>query len=514
MAQSSSFPRGYLALQRSTVHPLIAFGLPTLFLLSLDALVRAVMPEVSFPPRAFSVVLPLAGIEEVIVANLLFVERAGRGARVRELLTVLAATWIALVLVRSIPAGRLIFVDVRFVYPLSLSVLEWTFVWVIHLRLREREILLSAIAGMRGEDLLHELRDASMQAAVTARGLAAVKVLGFLFQAAIFAMLLFCAAQGIRVGLLGMLLCSVNALLGLVAMGALSMFSEHQMYLGEGLVVPGRQERSRFVSMLIVLLACLPAAFLASRGRAPLPLSAILSLLERLLRRFPSIPLTGFADAAGRMVLQQQRYEAMLRAMPPAPLNPLFLLLLEFLRRLIPVLLLMTVYFFLVSPLLSEEFLESLRSRNPGVFLLEKLRRLALFCRRLLRGVRAFIRGSRKGRVPEEADRGHRSAWRGRHRTRRMSVRKRLQAGRVLNAFYRLIRWSESRGVTYRRAEAPQEYARRLLPIVPGMSTRLDLVVDVLEESLFSTHILEAGRLAAYLAAIDELRRSPVGQRG
>ena len=63
-----------------------------------------------------------------------------------------------------------------FLYPLVLALLEWIFAWAIHLRLREREILLNAVFGKRGEELLHELRDASMQAAVAARGLDAVKL--------------------------------------------------------------------------------------------------------------------------------------------------------------------------------------------------------------------------------------------------------------------------------------------------------------------------------------------------
>jgi len=41
------------------------------------------------------------------------------------------------------------------------------------------------------------------------------------------------------------------------------------------------------------------------------------------------------------------------------------------------------------------------------------------------------------------------------------------------------------------------------------MAPWLDLVVNVLEESLFSTHVVDARRVAAHLAAIDELRQSP-----
>jgi hypothetical protein len=513
MAPSFSSTRSYLALQKSTVHPLLALSVPSLFLLSLDALVRAAVPTLSFPPL-WSLLLVLVGVEEVALANLLFVERAGRGARLRELLSILVLTWLALAVIRSIRTGSVSVIHPDFIYPLVLVSLQWVLVWSIHVRLREREILLSAIAGKKGVVLLHELRDASMQAAVAARGLSAVKLLASLFQVVIFALLLFCAAQRIRVGAAGLILCAANAVVGLLAAGILSMFGEHQLLLGEGLVAPVRLERSRFLAMLTVLLVCLPAALLASRGDAPFPLSGLISLLDRLLRLLPSIPLSRFADAAGRMVLEQQRYQALMRTLPPVSFNPMFLLLLLFLRRLVPVFILMVVYFFLVSPLLSEDFLQSLRSRSLLSFLLDKLRNLVRFFRRLARVMRGVMRGSRRRRRSVEdivgGNRG--TAFESRFPLRAPSLRKRLQVGRVLKAFQGLLLWSAGRGVSYNRSETPREYSLRLLSVVPMMGAEMDVVIEVLEESLFSTHLVGAEPIKAYMGAIDKVRRSPAPQ--
>ena len=92
-----------------------------------------------------------------------------------------------------------------------------------------------------------------------------------------------------------------------------------------------------------------------------------------------------------------------MRTLSTIALNPMFLLVLELLRRLVPVLILMAVYFFVLSPLLNEEFLESLRSRSLPSFLAKKLRSLLRFCRRLLRAAWALIRDARRSRrrVPE-----------------------------------------------------------------------------------------------------------------
>jgi len=516
MAMSSSISDGYLRLHRSTVHPLIALSLPTVFLLCMDAAARAFIPSLTFPPPLFFLALVAIGIEEVTMANVLFVERAGPVARLRELLAVLTAVWLSLVALRGATAHDLRLFHVDFIYPLALAAIQWTCVWAIHRSLREREILLSAIAGAQGEMLLHALRDSSLQAAVSSRSLRAVKLIATSFQAAVFVVLLTAAVLRVRIAALGLLLCAAHAVIGLIVIGALHMFMEDQILLGEGLVVPGRIEAARASSALGLLLACIPVVLLAARGNAPLPLSALLAFFEGLLRLFPAVPTDRLVAAMRSVILRQQQYYEMMRAMPPLPINPLFLLFIELLRRLIPVAILLALYFFLVSPLLSEEFLERMRKRRLIDFIRAKLRAFLRFCRRTALRIRAALRSAyrRAARArAQEPPRDMRAPTAGAF-IRRLPLRKRLQMSRVLKAFVQLLQWSESHGLRHRPSDAPQEYAVRFASMFPDQSRRIALVVEVLEEVLFSTHLLPGVRIEGYYSSIRQIRRSGGGQGG
>lgn len=80
--------------------------------------------------------------------------------------------------------------------------------------------------------------------------------------------------------------------------------------------------------------------------------------------------------------------------------------------------------------------------------------------------------------------------------------------GRVLKAFVRLLYWGEKIGVPYRCATTPQEYAARLAGALVGQQQRLDYVILVFEEVMFSAHRVPRQRTALYFKIIRELRRS------
>jgi len=78
---------------------------------------------------------------------------------------------------------------------------------------------------------------------------------------------------------------------------------------------------------------------------------------------------------------------------------------------------------------------------------------------------------------------------------------------RVLRAYVRLLEWGEGNGVPHRGCDAPCEYAARLASVFPEKNGQLALVTEVLEEALFSTHLLPGMRMAAYFSAVREIKR-------
>jgi hypothetical protein len=509
---SSLITENYLRLHRSTAHPLIAISLPSLFLLCVDSIARAVLPALTFPPPLFFLVILAVGAEETVMANVLFAERAGFLARIRELLAVLLVVWLAIIAIHGVQMRALTFLHVDFVYPLCLASIQWMCVWVLHKCLREREILLSAIAGRKGEGMLHALRDASLQAEISARSLRAVKFVEALFQAVIFILLLFSAAMKIPLGLHVPFLAAVHALFGLLVTGTMNMYVQDQLLLGEGIVVPARFEWSRMGTIAAVPLVSIPLVLLLARNDAPLPLSALLSLLERLFRSLPALPLWALMDPV-RIFEQQQRYAAMAHAVSGSSPSPGFLLFLFILGRLVRIAFVMGLYFFLVSPLLSDDFLASVRTRSFAAFVRRKLNDLFRACRRLTRRLRTWLSlVGRAGRRRENS--------RARNTMKKVSygpaahvlpLRKRFQINRVLKAYLQLLEWGEGSGVLHRACDAPCEYASRLASAFPDRSGQFALVAEILEEALFSTHLLPGVQMAAYFSTVREIRRG--GQR-
>jgi hypothetical protein len=507
-AVSSSITENYLRLHRSTVHPLIAISLPSFFLLCVDSIARAVFPALTFPPPLFFLVLLAVGAEETVMANVFVTERAGFLARIRELLAVLLAVWLAIGAIHGLQTHVFTLLHVDFVYPLCLTFFQWTCVWVLHKCLREREILLSAIAGRKGEDMLHALRDASLQAEISARSLRAVKVVEALFQAVAFILLLLSAALKAPIGSQVSFLAAVHALFGLLATGTMNMYVQDQLLLGEGIVVPARFEWSRMGTIAAVPLVSIPLVLLLARNDAPLPLSALLSFLERLFRSFPALPFWALMDPV-RIFEEQQRYAAMAQAVSGSSPSPGFLLFLFVLGRLIRIALVMGIYFFLVSPLLSADFLASVRTRSFGSFVRRKLNDFLHACRRLMRRLRTWLTlVGRSGSGREYAD-AKKNVTRASYgpAPHALPWRKRLQMSRVLRAYLQLLEWGESSGVPHRACDAPCEYASRLASAFPDRKGQLELVAEILEEVLFSTHLLPGVRMAAYFSMIREIKR-------
>ncbi len=509
---SSLITESYLRLHRSTVHPLIAISLPSLFLLCLDSIARALFPALRFPPPLFFLALLAVGAEEAVLANILFTERAGFIARIRELLAVMVVVWLALGAVRGMQTRELTLVHVDFIYPLALTFTQWISVWVLHKFLREREILLTAIAGRKGEEMLHALRDASLQAEISARSLRAVKLVEALFQAVIFILLLLAAALKVPWGLQVPFLAALHGLFGLVVTGTMNMYAQDQLLLGEGVVVPARFEWSRMGTIAAVPLVSIPLVLLLARNDAPLPLSALFSLLERFFHSFPALPIWALMDPV-RIFEQQQRYAAMTRAVSGSSPTPILLLFLFILGRLIRIAIVLGLYFFLISPLLSDDFLASVRTRSFAAFIRRKLKDLLRACRRLIRRLRTWLYSVGREGPGKEGGGTKSESRKERHgpAPHALPRRKRLQMSSVLRAYLKLLEWGENSGVPYRGFDAPHEYAFRLVSVFPDRSRQLALITEVLEEALFSTHLLSREQMAADFSTIREIRRSSEG---
>ena len=508
---SSSISKRYLRLYRSVVHPLFSILLPLLFLLSVDQLLRVLYPGAPWFPRHLAPLLLAAGIEEAVMGNLLFKERASFVARIRELCFVLAVAFGYLFVLSSLKSGQGFHLSPGLIYPMAAVLLQWLFSSRIHSGLREREILLSALAGKRGPELRHSLRDSSYQAGLTIRVLRSIKAAVVVFQFLVVALLITAAVLKRQPTIIGVLAVALHAVGGLLCIGMLHTFVEEQLLLGSGVPVPLRFERRRLVFSLSVLAISAGLVILAARDASLLPLSALIALLKRLASQF-KFPTEGrgLTEFLQNVLIERRHYyDAMLRTQPQPGVNPLALLLVELLRRLFITLLGTGLFFFLVSPLLSQDFVDRLRELRPFHALGKKLRAFLGFSVRFWLRLVHWLRLSRSRAVLSVAEdpKDKRTSGKSRGRPRRLSVRKKVQMGRVGRAFAALLQWGEGLGIPYFLFNTPQEYTERLAAIVPAGAGQLSFVVEIFEEVMFSTHLIASGRISQYFRTIRLLRR-------
>jgi hypothetical protein len=504
----------------SLVHPLLSIFLPLLFLLSADQLLRLLFPGVAWFPRHLAPLLLAAGVEEAMMGNLLFRERASFLARVRELVVLLALVFGALFIFLGVRSGRGFHPSPLLIYPLTATVLQWLLSQGIHSGLRERELLMSVLSGKRGAALRHSLRDSSYQAGLTMRILKNIKAGIILFQIPIVAALIAAAVLKLEPPIGAALVVALNTVAGLLGIGVLHSFEEQQLLLGSGIPVPIALERRRMLFCLAILATAAGLVFLASRNASLLPLSALLALISKLASLFHLPASHGFTRAVQNALLERQRlYEAIRLSQPPPAPGPLGLLLVEALRRLLRTLLGTGLFLFLVFPLLSREFIDRLKDLRPFAALRARFQAFLGFAFRLwmrtLRLLRRLLFPRRRTTLsvevePEEAV----HPGQGRITSRRLSVRKRVQISRVQRAFLALTRWGQRLGVPYVSFLTPLEYSRQLSAAAPAGADRLAYVVDVFEEVVFSIHLVASGRIARYMRTIRSLSRLTTDSAG
>jgi hypothetical protein len=397
------------------------------------------------------------------------------------------------------------------IYPLTATLLQWLLSHGVHSGLRERELLMNALTGKHGAALRHCLRDSSYQAGLTIRVLRNIKAGAIVFQIVIVATLIAAAVLKRQPPLGGALVVALHTIAGLLTIGLLHSFEEQQLLLGSGIPLPRALERRRVLYCLAILAAAAALVILATRNASLLPLSALIALIRKLasLFRFPEGP--GFGQALQNTLIERQRlYQTMRNVQPPPAPGPLGLLLAEAMRRLFRTLVGTGLFLFLVFPLLSQDFIDRLRELRPFAALWARFRILLGFALRfwlrIIHWLRQLRMSRRRPALSVEADPdevagpGH-----SRIKSRRFSVRKRVQMSRVQRAFLALTKWGEHLGVSYVFFLTPVEYSRRLIAAVPTAAVQLGYVVEVFEEVMFSTHLVASGRIARYFRTIRSL---------
>lgn len=492
-------------LYRAVIHPAMSISVAASGILATAWLI-AVNFGATRPPLALILSVILAPALEAVAGNILYRERAGIGNRVRELVIFQLLLYLLLALFepgslseRLIPSGIQ-------AATIAASTLAWVTAFSFHNRLRGREALLRTFGRKQGAELRRAVLERQHDMALTVAQLRRARSLitSVFVNGCVLAVL--AALNPIRVSRLSE---SPGAFASLILFGiatvavtgTLNAFIEEYAANGEGLAVPLRFQRRRFLAGLSMLLVVLVLAFGLSRTQGALPLEAIVDFFRWLSDRFTRAPQEIPIELPTPERSQNEVTPEMLRLLQEledaGP--PLWLRILgRLLERLGIIAIVLGGAVLLFGPLFSPDFRTALRELHA----LQKIRAFFRALRQRLRILRRFLRAGFRGRRHERedeikaapADQWRSQAW-------KPSLQKRLQMDRVVRVFADLARWGSRHGVPYSRTEAAREYLSRVATLHPERYADAMTVAQTFCEARFSRHVLSRERMRQYVGA-------------
>jgi hypothetical protein len=486
---------GQLEAMRSLVHPVVAVLTPFAFLCAIDglvcgALLGAVVPR---PAAGFRLVVLLAGAAEAVSANFLQRERLGGfGARMREMVLVLAGSGVLLWLLSGRPfRGEFSPVAFEVLWPMVLAGVQWLLTLYVHATLRERELFLSLVERKEAPALKLAAREASGEAGGSAEGLAKLRSMVVIFEAIVLVFLVLAYVARGGAGGWWVPVAVGHEAVGVFTISLLAAFTHEQELLAAGIPVETRRLGGRAASSAAGLGILFTAAIALAGARPVLPLSILAAILDAISRFFtldrgtvrpPEARSRAAGDADGGM-------RAMLEALAERETPAWIAVAVKALGWVLAAGAAAAALYFLLRPLLARDTRSTLRALRPLAALRRALRRLATAASGLPRAFAAWLRaGGREAvRVLQAAtaagSESKTGASGGVGKGRRGAGPRITQSVRE---FVRIVRWGERRGVRFDKAEGPGEYASRLAVAVPARGPDLAAAAAAFERVAYA----------------------------
>jgi hypothetical protein len=327
-----------------------------------------------------------------------------------------------------------------------------------------------------------------------------------LFQFLSFVLMVVFFATGARVSAGGMVVFLLQGVVGFVFLTILNNAAQDHFLAAEGVAVGPLFKRRRTSQAAVLLMVGVGLVLLFARRTSVFPLSIFGPLLEWLRSLMDREMEIGPPPPVRPNIPRPQQDLMDLLELGDRDPNP-WVEILRFILRVIWNVIkwagLVVLGYLLISPFLSRYFRTRLRGLRPLAFLLEQAKALGSFLRRIWEDLAAWLR--RPPAERQERRRQRRREWIRTVRVRRPGMFKRMEMGRVLRAYVRLIRWGGRRGVSFRVSYAPREYADQLKERLPEHAGALEEAMVILEQALFSPVRIGRQRVGVYLKRIREI---------
>jgi hypothetical protein len=490
---------------RSYAHPALAVAAPFLFLQGLDAIMRlGIVPGYGAGPFGSLVVVLLAGASRAVVSNILGRERiAGFIPAARELVVTLAACALVLLLLTGRPfRGDF---DPRvpaIAWPLVLCAAQWLLTRFVQEELRARELFLRLVAGKTGHGLASALHDAGGEAGQAHESFMNLRSAAVIFQ--VFTLLPWIIYEMVRSidgapggGVALTVRVMTSCVAGVLFLGVLHAFVDEHANIGAGVQPADAPGSGRFGAPVAGIAAIFLAAAALGGGRSLVPLSVLLKLLSWLNQLFvmPEGSLLARAQSADQ---PQQDNTGDLREMLQNSGEPSALLaeILRIAGIVMAVAAAAGFAYFIIRPLLRRGLISSARRFHPlraaARAVIRLLRALAGLPGALARWLRSP--GRSIASIPRAILEALREAGAGAARAREKAAR--ISRSRAVREFLRLSRWGEKNGIVLSKAEAPLEYAARLVRRVPAREAAIREAAVLFERLVYAAEPEPGGERA------------------
>lgn len=215
------------------------------------------------------------------------------------------------------------------------------------------------------------------------------------------------------------------------------------------------------------------------------PHGSVKELSSQPLEPTPELPALPFKTPAGRE-----------RQLPQLDLSAIWTIL----RKLVPLSALLSLFYFVIRPLLqkgSYKLLSRYPPRKILSYLINSVRRL-------------FSRGPwrRKKRIIKNMeDSALESVHKFLHdlRTSRHSLPKQRQLGRMTDSFLNFVKWGIKRGCPWRESVGPHEYGQKLIPFAQDKTDEILFIVKTFEIAVYSSELVSKRIQDEYIKSIARL---------
>ena len=237
----------YLSFSRSTLHPLIALAIPFFFLFSVAQILVALAGGVFRPSVLMTGLMLTAGLEGVLLGNILYRERVGGWERIREIIYLMVAVFLVVYFTRPGTYRQRweTMQSLRVIYMLLVVLFQWLMTVRIHSTLRARELLLASLKGKAGPRLKHALRANAEMASVSYASLRRVRGTILFLQVVVFAVLLLFYFFRVPVTTALVAAALAHGVAGLLFLFVVNTAGQDQLLFADGVTVSSAYQRKR-----------------------------------------------------------------------------------------------------------------------------------------------------------------------------------------------------------------------------------------------------------------------------